>query len=262
MRLAASDFILFCQTPQDNIRVLSEIVPEVEIMIDGDAWDDSGDNWDQQSASVKGSNIPLTVHPPAWDVNPAAPIRTIRLAAQELNRRSAEFAHRVGASQIVFHPGYYDGDCFFSQSRAINRCYESLEDLIGTAKPLGLTIAFENIAGPSSSLFTQEEFPHALDGIDDCVKYLLDVGHAHMNHWNIPGVIETLTPRLCAFHLHDNKGSADSHLPIGSGTIDWESCFSVMRELPEDVLYIMEYAPGTPLSTLSKGSALLREKLD
>lgn len=262
MRLAASDFILFCQAPQNNVRTLSEIVPEVELMMDGDAWENSNDSWHRQSDSLKNCGVPLTVHPPAWDVNPAAPVRALRLTAQELNQKSAAFAHCVGASQIVFHPGYYDGDSFFSKSKAVNHCYESLDALIQAAKPLGLTIAFENIAGPSSSLFTQEEFPHALDGIDGCVKYLLDVGHANMNSWNIPRVIEALAPRLCAFHLHDNNGSADSHLPIRTGTIDWESCFSVMRQLPEDVLYIMEYAPGTPLSALREGASLLREKLD
>ena len=39
MHISASEFILFCGDPAENVRKLSEIVPEIELMIDGDGWD-------------------------------------------------------------------------------------------------------------------------------------------------------------------------------------------------------------------------------
>ena len=35
MRISASEFILFCNLPLENVRRLSSIVPEVELMMDG-----------------------------------------------------------------------------------------------------------------------------------------------------------------------------------------------------------------------------------
>ena len=263
MHISASEFILFCGDPAENVRKLNAIVPEVELMIDGDAWDlDANGTWDKQIASLKNLGVPYTVHPPAWDVNAAAPISTIREVATILNRKSVELAAQLGATQVVFHPGYYDGTAFFSKTRAKDFCYQQLESIVAAAKPHGITVAFENIAGPAMTLFTQEEFIHALDGIDPCVKFLLDVGHANMNSWDIPKVIETIGHRMGGMHLHDNNGKGDAHVPMLQGTIDWERSFAAMKaSLPEDCVLVMEYNSGTPLSTLEEGKNLLLEKL-
>lgn len=261
MRIAASEFILFCDPPERNVKTLGKIVPEVELMLDGDAWDHEPEGWTRQAELLKGCGVPLTVHPPAWDVNAAAPIAALRDAAARLNAMAARLCAELGGSSVVFHPGYYDGDSNFSKTKARDRCYEQLEKLINVAKPLGLTIAFENIAGPRSTLFDRREFVRALDSVDGCVRFLLDVGHANMNGWDIPGVIEDIADRLCAFHLHDNDGGADSHLPMGRGSVDWERVFAAMRPLPESCLYVMEYAAGTPVRALEEGRDLLLGKL-
>lgn len=261
MRISASEFILFCNPPRENVARLSAYVPEVELMLDGDAWDYDVPGWPEQAAALQGCGVPFTVHPPAWDVNPTAPIRALRDAAAVLDLSAADFCAAVGGTQVVFHPGYYDGDSFFSKNRAKDFCYDLLGRMVEKCRPLGLTVAFENIAPPSMALFTQEEYVHALDGIDPCVKYLIDVGHAHFNHWDIPRAIDQTADRLCGFHLHDNNGDGDSHRPIGQGTIPWNDVFASMRQLPESVVYVMEYAAGTPLETLSAGRALLEENL-
>lgn len=261
MRISASEFILFCSDPAENAVRLSGIVPEVELMMDGDAWDHGENGWDAQAKSLKGLGIPFTVHPPAWDVNASAPIKALRDAAGWLNLKAIDFCHEIGATQVVFHPGWYDGESNFDRNRAKDFSYALLEKMIERAKPYGIRIGFENIAGPSSTLFTEDEYVHALDGIDLSVGFLLDTGHANINSWDIPSVIERTSERLIAFHLHDNDGRGDQHLPIGRGTIGWESVFSSMKSLPPDVLCIMEYVTNTPLGELEKGRELLLEKL-
>ena len=186
MRISASEFILFCNPPLENVRRLSSIVPEVELMMDGDAWEHDQNGWAAQVKMLKGINVPMSAHPPAWDVNPAAPLLALREAASFLNKKTLEFCVDMGIKQMVYHPGYYDRDSFFSLNRAKDHAYQLLDELIALAKPAGITLAFENIGGPAATLFTQEEFIHALDGIDPCAQLLLDVGHANMNDWNIP----------------------------------------------------------------------------
>lgn len=190
MRISASEFILFCNPPLENVRRLSSIVPEVELMMDGDAWEHDQNGWAAQVKMLKGINVPMSAHPPAWDVNPAAPLLALREAASFLNKKALEFCVDMGIKQMVYHPGYYDRDSFFSLNRAKDHAYQLLDELIALAKPAGITLAFENIGGPAATLFTQEEFIHALDGIDPCAQLLLDVGHANMNGWNIPEVID------------------------------------------------------------------------
>ena len=51
MRISASEFILFCNPPLENVRRLSSIVPEVELMMDGDAWEHDQNGWAAQRRS-------------------------------------------------------------------------------------------------------------------------------------------------------------------------------------------------------------------
>ncbi len=261
MRISASEYILFCNPTEQNVERLHELVPEIELMLDGDAWDSEEEDWQKKIGRLKNSRVPFTVHPPAWDVNPAAPVREIREAAAKVNRHALEVCRELGVKQVVYHPGYYDKRSRFSRKLAWKRSYELLEELVTIAKPQGITIAYENIGGPAVSLFTQEEYIHALDDVDPCVKYLLVVGHAHINGWDIPEVIDALSDRLCGLHLHDNDGAGDSHLPIGQGTIPWEDVFASMKCLSPECVFVLEYAPGTPLAALEVGRELLREKL-
>ena len=57
-------------------------------------------------------------------------------------------------------------------------------------------------------------------------KSLIDTGHAHVNGWDIPAVVQSLGERLVACHVHDNDATADAHLPIGQGTIEWDKYFA------------------------------------
>ena len=66
-----------------------------------------------------------------------------------------------------------------------------------------------------------DEYACALDGIDETVGYLIDVGHANINGWDVPTLIRRVAPRLYGLHIHDNNGNSDQHLPIGDGTMEW-----------------------------------------
>ena len=62
MRISASEFILFCNPPLENVRRLSSIVPEVELMMDGDAWEHDQNGWEAQVKMLKGINVPMSAH--------------------------------------------------------------------------------------------------------------------------------------------------------------------------------------------------------
>jgi sugar phosphate isomerase/epimerase len=57
-------------------------------------------------------------------------------------------------------------------------------------------------------------------GRRDDLSFCLDVGHA--NTGLLPEFME-LKSRLANLHVHDNNGKFDEHLPIGDGTVDFDS---------------------------------------
>lgn len=67
----------------------------------------------------------------------------------------------------------------------------------------------------------------------------LDFGHAHLLGQNIPQLIEKLSERLRHIHIHDCDRSTD-HLPIGEGTIGFESIFEVLGQVKFNGSVVLE----------------------
>ena len=95
-------------------------------------------------------------------------------------------------------------------------------------------------------------YSHLLDDVDPIAGYLIDTGHAHINKWGIPKLINDIAPRLYGFHLHDNSRQYDAHLAFGNGTIDWPPIFEAMKQLSDDCDYIFEYSPNAKLEELAR----------
>lgn len=90
---------------------------------------------------------------------------------------------------------------------------------------------------------------------------LIDLGHAYMNGWNIPALLNLLGERVRGLHVHDNDGVTDQHAPIFHGGIHWGPVFDALRRLPADCTMILEYQSQTSRGELLLGRTVLREKL-
>ncbi|MDQ0232159.1 sugar phosphate isomerase/epimerase family protein [Metabacillus malikii] len=256
-----SDLPLLMRNIEGNVDVLIENGAEkIELLMDGERWNDMELLFASLAPKLKEKAVGYTVHPPAWDTNLTSENKAIRSASFSEYKKAIEFAGLIQASHVVIHPGF----CFspvFNRELAKQRAFEAIGELCEVARPLQVKLAVENVGYNGESLFTQEEFISFLDSLDDTAGYLLDVGHAHLNDWDIPAVIKAIGDRLLAVHLHDNKGNADDHLPIGEGTIEWEPIFETLREYTKECQLILEYAPGTSLDALREGKELLKKEL-
>ena len=90
---------------------------------------------------------------------------------------------------------------------------------------------------------------------------LVDIGHAHINGWDVPALLRRLSGRIRGIHVHDNDGASDRHLPVFRGNIAWEGVFNALRDLPGDLLEILEYGPDTAWEEILRGIKVLRKKL-
>jgi sugar phosphate isomerase/epimerase len=112
---------------------------------------------------------------------------------------------------VVVHPGYFawKGE----REAAVGQFRRSLGDLKQAAGDLSVPFYLENM--PAWDYFFLR-FPEELPLLDG-QGFALDVGHAHLNGC-LPGFLEQA---LSHVHLHDNDGKADTHDPIGKGSIDF-----------------------------------------
>jgi sugar phosphate isomerase/epimerase len=261
MNISYSELILLNNSVLENVDHLIHLgADRVELMMDGAAWDSYGADFSQLVKELRKRNVSYSVHPAAWDINLTAETCMLRAAAYEHHLLALRFSAEIGANQIVLHPGFL-GSPAFSRELAKLRAKETMHRLAEVAKSLGVQLAMENVGYRGQSIYTEEEFVSVLDDVDPIVGYLVDVGHAHINGWNIPILIEKVAPRLLALHIHDNDGKGDQHLPIYQGTMEWESIFQAMTHCNADCEFILEYAPGTPLEQLLKGREILLEQV-
>lgn len=261
MRITYSDYILQGNDVLENIKVLkAQGCRSVELLMDGACWDDEK-GWERFVPDILREGVEVSLHPPSCDTNLTSEMKTLREASFRLYLDTIHLAGRLGARSVVIHPGFcYSPD--FDKGRAKAAAREYLARFVEAAAPLGIRLLVENVGFGHASLYTMEEYSHLLDGFGPVAGYLIDIGHAHINHWDIPALIAGIRGRIYGFHIHDNDRSADKHLEIGNGTVAWEGIFQAMKTVPEDCDFILEYSPRVAVSKLAEGEKLLRERLE
>lgn len=146
-----------------------------------------------------------------------SPFESLRQAAVEELKICLEMFAALGASWMNLHP---DSNAPFAErSFVIDRNLRTLRDLLPLAKELGIGLMLENLPG---SFNTAAQMGQLLDPMPE-IGLHLDVGHANLLTPKLTTgeLLQAYGPRLKHVHMHDNKGgSADLHLPLGSGNID------------------------------------------
>lgn len=179
----------------------------------------------------------LSLHGPCIATNLADPTDSHYLAQYQ---QALELAGRWKANFIVVHTNEaFQGDKQVAQDLVVKR----LQELVTMAKNYPVQLAIENVGlrNKGTLLFDWNDYCNLLAAFP-FAGALLDTGHAHVNGWQLPQVIEQLGPRLTACHLHDNYGTTDDHRPIGQGNIPWQAVFAAIRTCCPEATLVFEYA--------------------
>lgn len=256
-----SDLILLSNDVVENVKQLMEWGAEqVELLMDGPQWDEMENLFKELVPRLRAFPVSYSIHPPAWDLNLTSENCATRETAFFEYKKAIQFANQLGASHVVIHPGFCFAP-FFDKKQAQLRAKTYITELSRFAKELNVKLAIENVGYNGSSLFTQMEYTSFLEEIDDSTVYLIDTGHAHLNHWDIPQLIMDTKDRLFALHIHDNNGIGDDHLPIGEGSIEWAPIYQAIHQYAPNCQFILEYATDTPLSKLAVGKKILQQEI-
>jgi sugar phosphate isomerase/epimerase len=156
---------------------------------------------------------------------------TIREASVHDTLRSMEMAKELGAQKITLHPPYLQGLGKFVPDLVAGLSEKSLAVIHEQARELEIMVCVENMAPGSFAMGTPGQFREMLEAFPQ-FALTLDIGHTNLG----PGsaarkaidFIQEFPHKLGHIHVSDNFGKQDNHLPIGAGTIDYES---VMKAL-------------------------------
>ncbi len=180
------------------------------------------------ASRLADSDMLPTVHAPFFDLNPGTPDSLIRQVTLQRLLQTCQVADQINAHLVVVHPGFdhwrYPGSADLWLEFARPFFLELLAKTAGSE----VRLAIENIF---------ETTPHILDKLVTSVAsprfgHCLDVGHCHLfGQSSLEIWLTTIAPRLLHVHLHDNHGSADEHLPVGDGQIDFRAFFSSLSQV-------------------------------
>ncbi len=158
-----------------------------------------------------------TMHGPFLDITVHSDDILIRKASDYRIRQACEIALRLQVKAIILHtnfiPNFYDKN--YRQGWVDkNEAYMTglLEDYPG------LSVYMEN-------MFDEE--PDCLLALARRMKgkrfaICLDLAHAHISRTEILKWQEVCAPYIAHYHINDNHGVIDEHLPVGEGNIAWE----------------------------------------
>lgn len=193
-------------------------------------WNQQLEDWGERAFSI---------HAPCVALNLADKEQKIY---EQVMEQTFAYAQKCKADFVVVHTNEaIAGDKEQLRELVISR----LRHVITLGESYGVKVLIENVGlrTKNNVLFDLPEYI-ALFDIFPQAGALLDTGHAHVNGWDIPAVVQALGERLTACHVHDNDGSGDAHLPVGQGDIDWKAYFGAVKKYAPQATQVFEYCCG------------------
>lgn len=259
MDIFYSELCLIGGEPELNVAKMRDAGGcNIELMLDGAGWEGFATRIEELAHRLSGCGVCYSVHTPVWEANLTSRNSFIREGVLEGYRQTIRLAARLGAGQVVVHPGFCSvaGDDKVALKKIMR---EQLDRLFEFNRDYGIQLLIENVGSNATSLFTMEEYIDFCKGLPPEGGALLDIGHAHINGWDMARLISGVADRLCALHLHDNSGNADQHLPIGEGTVDWAALARILAGTAAKPHLVLEYDIGTDLHRLAEGKRYLEQ---
>jgi sugar phosphate isomerase/epimerase len=193
-------------------------------------------------------NPSLSIHAPFMDLSPGAMDSKVRAVTLERFSHAIDIADAISSGVVVFHSGYEKWKYSHRSDIWLERSLMTWRPLIQKAEDIGVKIAIENIFEdePSTLRMLMDELS------SDHFGLCFDTGHFNLfSKVTLPEWLGLLGSYIFALHLHDNDSTFDSHLPIGDGTFDFETLFSILKG--NNCLYTIEsHTPERVLKSIER----------
>ncbi len=233
---------LLINVPYDMVRSNIERILSLRIGVEVYLNNEAVYRIDRQDARQLGREledrgISCTVHAPYIDISPGGVDKEIRHISREKLKKSSEIARLLGAQGMVCHGGYDRWRFGGHEGLWLENSMDTWTELLNESGDLPFMI--ENVF---------EETPATIVALLDRFKdknlwFCFDTGHFNLfttlslGDWLMP-----LRERLREFHIHDNHGKSDEHLPVGRGEFPFRELKHLMKGM--DSLFITAEIAG------------------
>lgn len=164
-------------------------------------------------------------------------------ATEKRFSQTIEVAASSGAKAIVFHSGYEKWKYDHKVEPWLSNSLKFWPPILRQAADAGVRIAIENI-------FEEEpgNLQLLMEGVDTSVAGIcFDAGHFNLfSRMPLINWLDVIGDYIIEYHLHDNIGDCDAHLPPGEGTFNFAELFSIMQG--RDIIWTVE--ANSPEDTL------------
>ena len=185
------------------------------------------------------------IHTPVGRIQLGALDPVLRQTSLAEIGRAIALAAQVGARMITVNPTP-SAACrpgFESEVEALERL--ALQQLCTAAAAQDIVVALENMQAGDAYPTRCSDFSSIWSLLDQIpsLEVTLDVGHAHVARVPLADIVQRLGRRLHHIHAHDNDGTADQHLPVGHGTVDWRKLIAAFDAISYSGFLELEF-PG------------------
>ena len=203
----------------------------------------------QEVVSFKDTYV--TLHGPYYEVEAATEEHTPENDYFLEGYRQAFGVYRAfHAHSIVAHTNQYAFDPSMKEI-LLSRSLITMKKLSEMAKEAEANLLIENVGERmhGNLLYDQKLFIDLFSKLPENIGALIDIGHAILNDWDIFSVIDALGSRIRGYHIHNNDGTRDAHLPLFTEGLkyDQEKMQKLLRFMEKKTPkseWILEYAPG------------------
>ncbi len=203
-----------------NMERLVRLGIGVEVFFSNNIIDEiAADEVKKLGRQFKERGVYCTVHAPFADLSPGGFDKKIVAISRERIKKAVELAQLLSALGVVCHPVFDKWRFQGSEQLWLDTSIETWTAVLKEADK-GFPIILENIfeEEPATFITLFSYFK------DKNLWFCFDTGHfnlfskASVEEWVLP-----LKDRVREFHLHDNNGKSDEHLPVGDGTFPFRS---------------------------------------
>lgn len=168
----------------------------------------------------------------SWMIDLGTPYEDIRKAWVEEGKKNMNAAREIGVELVNFHG--HSSMMFFEDSamkrKILSNYIRSLREIVSYGKERGVQVMLENMPD-KWEISTFRDYKYVIDRVKGiCVH--LDVAHAFINGGmkSVRGFVRTFGRSIRHVHFSDSLGF-DDHLPIGKGSIEYESVVRMLKKI-------------------------------
>ncbi len=177
-------------------------------------------SWQKILADDKFKNKIKIVHLPFFGLNLGSKEILIRKISREIIKKGIDFSLDLNVKKGVLHTGLIPLLPKNSIQRWLDNFYFELENLLNYSSKNNFTILLENTYESDGELFQK-----IFDRFDEeNLKMCLDIAHVNcFSKMNSETWQNEFFDKIVHYHLSDNFGKDDEHLPLGKGNIDFST---------------------------------------